>query len=81
MTIAIGLPDFLGLFGVFLTLIAYLLLNIKKIPADSVVYTGLNIVGSTLIIYSLYFDFNISAFAMEICWLLISVYGMYKVVA
>ncbi|MDX2164297.1 MAG: hypothetical protein SFW07_02645 [Gammaproteobacteria bacterium] len=72
------LPDALGLFGVFLTLIAYLFLNIKKIPADSVAYAGLNIVGSTLIIYSLYFDFNISAFAMEVCWLLISVYGLYK---
>jgi len=72
-------PDALGLFGVFLTLVAYLLLNIKKIPADCVTYAGSNTVGSTLIIYSLYFDFNISAFAMEICWLLISLYGLYKV--
>ena len=73
-----SLPDGLGLFGVLLTLIAYLLLNIRKINSRSIEYAGLNIVGSTLIIYSLYFDFNLSAFAMEICWLLISVYGLYK---
>lgn len=72
------LPDVLGLFGVFLTLVAYLLLNIEKLKSDCVTYSGLNIVGSSLIIYSLYFDFNISAFAMEICWLMISVYGLYK---
>ena len=74
-----SLPDGLGLFGVLLTLIAYLLLNIRKMSSHSIGYAGLNIVGSSLILYSLYFDFNISAFAMEICWLLISVYGLYKV--
>lgn len=73
------LPDGLGLFGVLLTLIAYLLLNIRKMSSHSIGYAGLNIVGSTLILYSLYFDFNVSAFAMEVCWLLISVYGLYKV--
>lgn len=73
-----SLPDGLGLFGVLLTLVAYLLLNIRKMNSGSMGYSGLNIVGSSLILYSLYFDFNISAFAMEICWLLISVYGLYK---
>lgn len=74
----VSFPDVLGLLGVFLTLVAYLLLNIEKIPANSITYSGLNIAGSLLIVYSLYFDFNISAFAMEICWLTISVYGLYK---
>ena len=72
-------PDGLGLFGVLLTLIAYLLLNIRKMSSHSIGYAGLNIIGSSLILYSLYFDFNVSAFAMEICWLLISMYGLYKV--
>jgi len=79
MTMAMTLPDGLGLFGVFLTLIAYLLLNIRKMSSHSIGYSSLNIIGSSLILYSLYYNFNISAFAMEICWLLISVYGLYKV--
>jgi len=72
------LPDLLGLLGVFITLAAYFLLNIKKISAEKTVYPVLNIVGSGLILYSLFFEWNIAAFVMEVCWLLVSFYGLYQ---
>jgi paired small multidrug resistance pump len=75
-----ALPDVLGLIGVFFTLVAYLLLSIRKMSSHSVGYPSLNMIGSALIIYSLYYDWNISAFVMEVCWMLISIYGFYKVV-
>jgi len=69
--------DFLGNIGVFLILIMYLLLQLKKINSDSLMYSILNALGATLILISLYFKFNLSAFIIEIFWLLISVYGIY----
>lgn len=73
------LPDLLGLLGVFITLIAYFLLNIKKISSEKTAYPILNIIGSVLILYSLFFEWNIAAFVMEICWLLVSFYGLSQV--
>lgn len=73
-------PDGLGLFGVLLILIAYLLLNLDKLDAHSVSYAILNIIGSGLILYSLFFNWNLSAVAMEASWLLISFYGLYKAI-
>jgi drug/metabolite transporter superfamily protein YnfA len=73
------LPDLLGLVGVFITLVAYFLLNTRKISAEKYTFPVLNAIGSVLILYSLFFEWNISAFIMEICWLLISCYGVWQV--
>ncbi len=73
----ISFPDAIGLAGVMVTLIAYLLLSINKILARSIIYPGLNALGSLLILFSLYYHWNLSAFIMEICWALISVYCMF----
>lgn len=73
-------PDGLGLIGVLLTLIAYLLLNIEKLLPDHISYALLNITGSGLILYSLFFNWNLAAVAMEVSWLLISFYGLYNAI-
>lgn len=70
--------DFLGNIGVFLILIMYLLLQTKKINSDSLIYSLLNAIGAVLILISLYFKFNLSAFIIESFWLLISIYGIYN---
>lgn len=71
----ITVGDFLGLVGVTVTLIAYLLLNMRKISSEKLLYPLLNAIGSVLIISSLICDWNLAAFVMELAWLLISVYG------
>lgn len=70
--------DFLGNVGVALILLAYLALQLERVSATSLAYGAMNAVGAALILVSLYFDFNLSAFLMELFWLLISLYGIGK---
>ncbi len=70
--------DFLGNIGVFLILIMYLFLQAEKISSQSLIYSILNALGAVLILVSLYFKFNLSAFIIESFWLLISIYGIYN---
>ena len=70
--------DFLGNVGVLLILLSYLLLQMKKIKSQSMYYSLMNAVGALLILVSLYYNFNLSAFVMEIFWLLISLYGLWQ---
>lgn len=68
--------DLVGNIGVLLMVIAYLLLQLEKLPSSAVSYLLLNAVGAVLVIISLGFRFNLSAFFMEAFWLLISLYGL-----
>ena len=70
--------DFLGNVGVLLILLSYLLLQMKKIKSQSMYYSLMNAAGALLILVSLCFNFNLSAFVMEIFWLLISLYGLWQ---
>jgi len=73
-----GLTDFLGNIGVVLIIIDYLLLQLNRISSNSLSYSLLNAVGASLIIISLVFNFNLSAFIMEATWVLISLFGLYR---
>ena len=64
--------------GVLLMVIAYLLLQLEKLSSSAFSYLLLNAIGAVLVIISLRFRFNLSAFLMEAFWLLISLYGLIK---
>jgi len=70
--------DILGTLGVAVIIITYVLLQLEKIRSDSLYYSELNAVGASLIIVSLYFNFNFPAFIVEFFWLLISLFGIGK---
>jgi hypothetical protein len=70
--------DLVGFIGVLLIITAYLLLQLDKLPSSSPTYSLLNVVGALLIIVSLIFKFNLSAFIVEAFWLLISLFGLTK---
>jgi hypothetical protein len=72
----LNLFDLAGFIGVFLIVIAYLLLQLDKLPSSSPSYSLLNAVGALLIIVSLIFKFNLSAFIVEAFWFLISLLGL-----
>ena len=76
MTVNVTWFDLVGFVGVLLILVAYLLLQLHKLPSSSPSYSLLNAAGALLIIVSLIFDFNLSAFVVEAFWLLISVLGL-----
>lgn len=68
----------IGIIGVFLVLVAYFFLQIDKLRQDSVLYSLLNLVGSFLILISLYFAWNLASGVIEIAWFLISLLGLIK---
>jgi len=68
--------DLVGFIGVLLIVIAYLLLQLDKLPSSSPSYSLLNAAGALLIIISLIFNFNLSAFIVEVFWFFISLFGL-----
>ena len=68
--------DFVGNAGVVMVLATYLGVQLDKLDARSLAYSVLNAVGAGLITLSLCFDFNLSAFLIELAWVLISLYGI-----
>ena len=73
-----GLLDLVGNTGVVMLIITYLMLQVNKIRSDGLAYSLLNAVGASLIILSLLVNFNLSAFIMEVFWVLISFVGIYR---
>ncbi len=70
--------DLVGNIGVLLMVIAYLLLQLEKLSSSAFSYLSLNVAGAVMVIVSLMFRFNLSAFLMEAFWLVISLYGLAK---
>ena len=73
-----GPLDFVGNIGVVVLVITYLMLQLNKLSSDGLAYSVLNAVGAGLIVISLLYDFNLSAFVIEVFWVLISFVGIYR---
>lgn len=74
------LPDFLGVVGVLLILVAYAGATTKRLDPAEAPALLLNLFGALLILLSLYFDFNLSAVLMEGAWALVALYGLGRLV-
>ena len=70
--------DAIGSIGVGIIIVTYIGLQLEKIRSDTLMYSLLNAVGASLIIVSLIYSFNFSAFIVEFFWLLISLFGIGK---
>jgi multisubunit Na+/H+ antiporter MnhB subunit len=70
--------DLVGSIGVGLIILTYIALQLEKIRSEQLIYSLLNAVGAGLIVFSLCFSFNFSAFIVEFFWVLISLYGVGK---
>ena len=68
--------DFVGNLGVLCVLGTYLGLQMDRLELKGLTYSLINGLGALLILVSLFFNFNLSSFAIEIVWLLISAYGI-----
>ena len=73
------LHDLIGNVGVLLILGSYLLVQLRRLDATDVPYLLVNGLGAGLILVSLSRDFNLSAFLIELVWLLISLYGLARI--
>jgi hypothetical protein len=71
--------DWTGLIGVALVLVAFFLLQARKLSGHGYPYQLMNLIGAFGILLSLIFGtFNLSAFLQEMAWFLISVYGIVR---
>jgi hypothetical protein len=66
----------LGIIGSIAVIVAYFATQAGKLRADDPRFALANIAGAVLIMISLFADWNLPAFVMEVFWLLISLYGL-----
>jgi hypothetical protein len=71
-------PDVAGLVGVLLILSAYALGQLGRLRIDAAPALLMNLGGATLVMVSLAFKFNLSAFLMEAAWALVALFGLVK---
>ncbi len=71
-----GLIDVIGIIGVAIIVVAYLMLQLEKLKSTDLAYSVMNALGASLIVASLIVDFNLSALLMEVFWVLISFIGI-----
>lgn len=74
----ISFADAVGVLGMALIVVTYFLLQVGRIDSRSLSYSVANGLGAAGILFSLVFDFNLSAFAIESFWLIISLYGIVR---
>lgn len=68
----------IGFVGMLFIVWAYFLLQAGKNGIDSLYYQLLNLIGAVLLLISLFVHFNLGSFIIEVFWIIITVYGMYK---
>lgn len=68
--------DLVGNVGVVLILLCYFLAQNGRMTMTTPTYSLVNGLGALLILVSLFYDFNLSSFVIEIAWLAISAYGL-----
>ena len=73
------LHDFFGNLGVLLILASFLMVQLRRLDALGAGYLVANGLGASLILYSLLVDFNLSAFVIEIAWMLHSLRGLARI--
>lgn len=71
--------DLFGNIGVVLILGSYLWIQAGRTTVDDLSYSVVNGVGATLILISLFKDFNLSAFIVEAVWVAVSVFGAIRI--
>jgi uncharacterized membrane protein len=71
-------PDLIGLIGVAAYLAAYGLLQLGTLKVEDNRYALLNAIGALLILYSLFFDFNLASFVTQSAWLLLTAVGVIR---
>jgi multidrug transporter EmrE-like cation transporter len=67
-----------GIIGIGLIVLAFFLIQTGKITSTNMAYPMLNFVGAALHLVSLYRFYNLPSVIIEIFWIAISVYGIFK---
>jgi len=76
--IELTIADIIGSIGVFFVVTAYFLLQINKLNTKNISFSILNAIGSLMILYSLFDNWNLASVMIESFWILISFIGIYN---
>jgi len=68
----------IGTAGVFCILLAYFLMQTGRVRSEGIKYSAINLTGAILILISLFRHWNLPSAIIQICWIIISFYGIYK---
>ncbi|GAB4162482.1 MAG: hypothetical protein Tsb006_0730 [Rickettsiaceae bacterium] len=72
------ISDIVGLMGVFLVVTSFFLLQAEKFTPDSTGYLLFNFFGALMLLFSLYYNWNLASVIIECLWLTITIYGIIK---
>jgi len=70
--------DIIGISGAIIILVAYFFLQSNKISSEDFIYSFANLIGSSMILISLFYQWNLASAVIEIAWIIISLIGIYK---
>lgn len=73
---ALGAFEAVGLVGVAVILAAYFANQRRWLRSEDWRFPAANLVGSLLIMVSLFVEWNLPSMVIEVCWSAISVYGL-----
>ena len=68
----------IGMMGMVVILLAYFILQLGKWKASEPPYLYTNIIGSSCLIVSLLWAWNLALFLLQCAWIIISLYGLMK---
>lgn len=69
---------FIGLIGAFGYLISYAFVQMRRDYAKTMDYSVINLLSAALVAFSLTRDFNLGSMFIQIMWIFISLYGVYR---
>lgn len=70
--------DWVGLIGTGMILAGFALLQAGRLNGNGIPYQLLNLFGAAGVLVSLLGTFNVSVFLLEVAWVAISAYGIWR---
>ena len=70
--------DVIGILGVLVIVIAYILMQIDRIDPKGFYFSLWNTLGAIMILVSLLYAWNLASFVMEVIWFSLSLFGAIK---
>ncbi len=68
--------DVVGSTGTLMVVAAYFATQMRYLNSDDLLFPVVNLGGSLLITFSLFFNFNLASALMEFFWIAISIFGI-----
>ena len=74
----LALYDLAGLAGAFIIMAAYFANQQRWLSSEDWRFPTANLIGALLILVSLWFDWNLPSFVIEVVWALVSIWGIVR---